>query len=420
MDTSLPSRISNIVLLWFLICSITLRKGAMQCNERDHHVLLNFKHTLVDPSAILSTWSDEPDCCEWAGVRCDNTSGRVIELCLPCPLQSFYGDCGETRSHYLTGELHLSLLDQLEFLNYLDLSNHDFRAIVQNDHVDITKSNNLSLVERQISSNLHYLNLSNNEDLHFDSLHWLSRRSINLQGKLDWLQLATLLSSLTELYLESCQLRNINPSLQFINFTWLEVLILTSNEFSSDFFPNWLFNLSGVTVLNQRSDYFGGGVPRGFIEPPENTRIVCGDNRLSGPILDWLGQLQHSQLLDLSENFYSGPVPSTLGNPSSLKTFIVRSNHFGGALPTNLGQLLNLEELDFSYNNLAGHVSERNFDTLSNLKLLFMGSPGLIFDFNPLWVPSFQLETIHLEHRRGPKLPAWIYTQTRLSSLGIK
>ncbi|XP_028755423.1 receptor-like protein EIX2 [Neltuma alba] len=429
MDTSLASRISNLVLLWFLIFSITLRKGAMQCNERDHQVLLNFKRTLVDPSAILSTWSDERDCCEWEGVRCDNTSGRVIELSLPCPLQSFYGDCGETRSHCLTGELHLSLLDQLEFLNYLDLSNHDFRAIVGNDHVDTTNSNNLSLVERQNSSNLHYLNLSNNEDLHFDNLHWLSRvpsleyldlSGINLQGKLDWLQLATLLPALTELYFESCQLRNINPSLQFINFTSLEVLMLTSNEFSSDFFPNWLFNLSGVTVLNLRSNYFGGGFPEGLLNLQKTQELSVGDNRLSGPIPDWLGQLQHLQLLDLSENFFSGPVPSTLGNLSSLKTFIVRSNHLSGALPTSLGQLLNLEELDLSDNNLTGHVSERNFDTLSNLKLLFLGSPGLIFDFDPLWAPPFQLETIHLDHMRGPELPAWIYKQKRLSSLGIK
>ncbi|XP_028785858.1 LRR receptor-like serine/threonine-protein kinase GSO1 [Neltuma alba] len=258
------------------------------------------------------------------------------------------------------GELHLSLL---EFLNYLDLSNHDFRAIVQNDHVDITNSTNLSLVERQNSSNLHYLSLSNNEDLHFDNLHWLSCvpfleyldfSGINLQGELDWLQLATLLPSLTELYLESCQLRNINPSLQFINFTSLEVLILTSNEFSCDFFPNRLFNLSGVAVLNLRSNYFGGGFPEGLLNLRKTQELSVGDNRLSGPIPDWLGQLEHLQLLDLSENFFSGPVPSTLGNLSSLKTFIVRSNHLSGALPISLGQLLNLEELDFSDNNLTG------------------------------------------------------------------
>ncbi|XP_028755417.1 receptor-like protein 35 [Neltuma alba] len=139
----------------------------MQCNERDHHVLLNFKHTLVDPSAILPTWSDERDCCEWEGVR-------------------------------------------------------------------------------------------------------------------------------------------------------------------------------GVTVLNLRSNYFGGGFPEGLLNLRKTQELAVGTTDSVGQFPDWLGQLQHLQLHDLSENFFSGPVPSTLGNISSLKTFIIRSNHSSGALPANLGQLLNL------------------------------------------------------------------------------
>ncbi|XP_028785859.1 receptor-like protein EIX2 [Neltuma alba] len=344
------------------------RSLSIQCNERDRHLLLNFKHTVVDPSAILSTWSDERDCCEWHGVQCDNTTGRVMELSLPCSQQDpFVADCGEKKPHCLTGEIHLSSLLQLEFLNYLDLSFNDFHAIVPNDYVDdITDCNNLSVADHTHfcgnSSIMHYLDLSYNDHLHMGSLDWLYRfpsleyvnfTGINLQGRVDWIQLPTLLPSIKELSLENCQLTSINSPLQFVNLTSLEVLNLSNNDLSSEF-PAWLFNLSDVTTIDLSFNFFRGQFPKRLLNLQKIKELNLNQNKFSGPIPDWLGQLEHLQVLDVSGNFFSGPIPSTLGNMSSLIILDVSSNNLNGSLPENLGHLSNLEDLGFGDNDLTG------------------------------------------------------------------
>ncbi|MCI05985.1 LRR receptor-like serine/threonine-protein kinase FLS2-like, partial [Trifolium medium] len=83
------------------------------CNEKEKNALLNFKHGLSDPSKRLSSWSNEDDCCRWMGVRCNNITGRVIELNLSTPLDSPYME--------LSGEISPSLLE-LKSLIHLDLS----------------------------------------------------------------------------------------------------------------------------------------------------------------------------------------------------------------------------------------------------------------------------------------------------------
>ena len=87
------------------------------------HTLLHFKQGVIDASAMLSSWLTQHDCCHWTGVECHNITGRVMELNLPCHLTD-----NDDKSHCLTGELNLSLL-QLEFLSYLNLSNNAFMGI---------------------------------------------------------------------------------------------------------------------------------------------------------------------------------------------------------------------------------------------------------------------------------------------------
>ncbi|XP_054782781.1 receptor-like protein EIX2 [Prosopis cineraria] len=382
-------------------CTCSIR---LHCNEKDHHLLLNFKHTLVDPSSILSSWSDERDCCEWTGVMCDNTTGRVIELSLPYSTEVSAHICAyENTPGYLTGELDLISLLQLECLIYLDLSYHDFKDIVQNDYVVISNSNNQSTVQPphpcQNFSSLHHLDLSANEDLHIDSLNWLSHvpslkyldlSFINLRGTDAWVQISTLLVSLTELHLDDCQLRDINPSLKYVNFTSIEVVTLSQNGLTSDFFPGWLFNLSDVTTIDLRSNHFQSQLPKKLLKLRKLEELYLENNEMIGPIPDWLGQFEHLQSLSVFGNLFSGPIPLTLGNLSSLKVLHLADNH------------------------LMGNVSERNFVKLSNLKFLSIGALDLSFDFNSMWIPPFQLRTIYLVHMVVPKLPLWIYTQTSL------
>ncbi|KAL2324593.1 hypothetical protein Fmac_023651 [Flemingia macrophylla] len=67
---------------------------------------------------------------------------------------------------------------------------------------------------------------------------------------------------------------------------------------------------------------------------------------------------------------------------------------------------------------LTGNVSERNLLSFTNLKYFSMNSPALVFDFDPEWVPPFQLTKIRLGNVRE-KLPAWLFTQSSLIYLTI-
>ncbi|XP_054816946.1 receptor-like protein 35 [Prosopis cineraria] len=84
---------------------------------------------------------------------------------------------------------------------------------------------------------------------------------------------------------------------------------------------------------------------------------------------DWLAQLEHLRVLDISENSFSGPIPSTLGNMSSLIILDVSSNHLNGSLPESLGQLLNLKELTVGDNHFSGKIPAEIF-SLTELQSL--------------------------------------------------
>ncbi|XP_061347794.1 receptor-like protein EIX2, partial [Gastrolobium bilobum] len=399
MKTSLSQY--AIIFAWLLCAMIMLKtcicSSKIRCNEKDKEGLLNFKQGVKDPSDKLFSWSIEKDCCDWIGVKCDNITSRVTELSLPCSTTlPTYIDKVD-KSHCLTGSIHLSLL-QFQSLQYLNLHNNDFLNI----QFDSQNCHNLSVEYCANSSVLEYLDLSSNEALAIDNLHWLSRISslkmidlsrINLHKETNWLQsVTTMLPLLSELYLRSCQLKNLSPSLQYANFTALEVLNLHSNEFDSEL-PKWLFNLSGISEICLGSSVLRGQLPKALLNLRHLESLGLEKNHFNGPIPDWLGQFEHLQYLDLHKNKFSGSIPINLGNLSSLVVLGVRSNH------------------------LTGVVSERNFAKLSKLEYLSI-SPPIIFDFDSHWIPPFQLQQLIFGFA-GSKLPVWLYTQRSIQSLTI-
>ncbi|RYQ88125.1 protein BRASSINOSTEROID INSENSITIVE 1-like [Arachis ipaensis] len=150
--------------------------------------------------------------------------------------------------NFSSGELNISSLFELQFLSFLELGNNDFSII----HYHGQGKNS--------SNNLHHLDLSDNGNLKADHmLHCISNLSflqyqdltgINLQDETNWLQLVRLLPSISQLHLEYCELRDIYPSLQYANFTALNVLNLSNNDFVQANLPKWIFNFSsGISAI---------------------------------------------------------------------------------------------------------------------------------------------------------------------------
>lgn len=405
-----------IVLLLLLLSATTFHRGIlcssttdMQCNEKDRSALLIFKKGVLNHSNKLSSWSNnEQNCCAWKGVQCDNITGRVTRL--------------DLKQQYLQGEINLSLFE-IEFLNYLDLSLNGFTALTLPPPLLNNQSLNFS--------NIQYLDLSFNDDLHMENLHWLSKLSsslkslnlsqINLQNETNWLQsMAMHIPSLLELRLASCNLTNINPTTKHVNFTSLQTLDLSGNRFGSEL-PLWLFNLSSdhISHIDLSFCTLQGQIPKSLLSLRNLKSLRLNDNFLNGTIPDWLGKHEHLQYLGLSENMFHGSIPSSLGNLSSLVDLGISSSSLSGNLPTSIGQLFNLKSLFIGGDSLSGVLSEKHFSNLSSLESLVVSAP-FSFDLDSEWIPPFQLDGISLSNTiLGPHFPAWIYTQRSLEYLEV-
>ncbi|KAF5808412.1 putative leucine-rich repeat-containing, plant-type, leucine-rich repeat domain superfamily [Helianthus annuus] len=104
-----------VVLALFRLCSSNQNS---HCNDVERQALLQFKHGLTDESRRLTSWvAENKDCCTWAGIACNNSTGHVHRVHLP-------GLDGMT----LKGDISQSLLG-LKQLKHLDLSCNDFGGI---------------------------------------------------------------------------------------------------------------------------------------------------------------------------------------------------------------------------------------------------------------------------------------------------
>lgn len=386
----------------------------MLCNETEKHALLSFKHSLFDPSNRLASWSDQEDCCSWNGVHCHNITGQVLQLHLrnPCFLDPEIS-CDE---FILGGKVSAALL-QLESLNYLNLKLNDFGgtpiprflgSMQSLTFLDLSFASFGGLIPPQLGnlSNLRYLGLGGGgyvENLswitHLSSLESLNMDTVDLNKEVHWLELTSMLSFLSILRLDFCELDNMgDPSLGYVNFTSLTVLSLSENNFNHEL-PNWLFNLTGSTNLLQ---------------------LDLSHNSLKGRLPESLGQLKHLEFLSLEDNSFDGPIPSSLGNLSSLGSLSLSRNRLNGTLPSSMWVLSDLEFLDIGRNPLADTISEEHLNKLSKLEYLDMSSESLTFKVKSNWVPPFQLIYLLLSScRLGPNFPTWLQTQTYIAYLDI-
>ncbi|XP_028768323.1 receptor-like protein EIX2 [Neltuma alba] len=420
---SFASQISFLLL--FLLFATTFNR-VISCNKNDERLLLIFKQGVVGPNNKLPSWTAKEDCCLWEGVHCDNITGRVTELSLS--------------GNGLEGEINLCAL-QLEFLNHLDLSYNVFKTVsmppcqISKPPFDAHKFHNQSLAtpsnhSASFSVALLYLDFSYNYDLVINDLHWLSQLSslkyLNLSrsdigNDTKWLQHIAMLPSLSKLHLSGCGLRDF-PSLDYANFTSLEVLDLAHNcDMMKSKLPDSFFNITNhIYHLDLYECNFYGQLPKSLLNLQNLKYLDLGYNNFEGSILDWLGQFEQLQHFDIHHNLFHGIIPSSLGNISSLLYLDLSDNQLNGNIPVTLGQLHNLIVLDIGHNFLVGVLSEMNFTNFSNLTSLDLSSTSFEFDFDPKWVPPFQLEALDLSNTSiGPNVPSWLYTQRSLRLLDI-
>ncbi|OMO88221.1 hypothetical protein COLO4_20365 [Corchorus olitorius] len=422
------------------------------CIENERKALLELKTTLNDPSGLLSSWVGK-NCCNWTGISCSDETGNVVKLDLKnfnlCSL------CTPLNQSQQGGTLNLSFLN-LPYLSYLDISWNNFQGIhipkfigsLKNlQYLDLSENNFIGKVPPSLGnlSNLEYLDLSHSSNLWASDLNWLSGLTsikylglnglnLSLAGA-NWLQAVNMLPSLTELHLADCELNTSVPELEFVNFSSLQVLDLSNNNFSSSM-PSWLFNISTLCNL-QRIDLSDNKISGDIYEFMEAlarcsnntlTHIDLSSNHLKGNLPESIGSLRNLEDLLLTRNSFSGSFPMLIGNLSSLERLDLSFNSMNGIIPESIGQLTSLYQLDLFGNSWEGIITENHFRNLSSLFYFSLSSisKSVIFNLSQDWIPCFSLVELAVSDcQLGPAFPSWLTTQTdhlsqlTLSSAGI-
>ena len=130
------------------------------------------------------------------------------------------------------------------------------------------------------------------------------------------------------------------------------------------------------------------------------TRLLPGNNRLSGSIPSELSNLANLESMFLGGNELSGSIPSELGNLDNLRTLWLNGNELSGSIPSELGNLANLEDLSLSGNQLSGWIPPE-LGTLANLEDLSLSGNqlsgwippelGTLANLEDLWLGNNQL-----------------------------
>ncbi|XP_022635283.1 receptor-like protein 12 isoform X2 [Vigna radiata var. radiata] len=399
-----------IFLLWETICS----EG---CRKEEKEALLGLR-SLSDNSF---SWDVDTDCCEWYGVDCNSSTGRITRLDL------FNGWLRKPTEQYI----NYSDFSVFKDLKNLDLSNNNIVGCVGDAELPNLElldmnGNKLNTAASIISCldglpSLKYLYLGFNRLTTSSLNHVFESLPPKLRSNLkaldiswnyltnDILPYLEGLTSLKELYLGYNQL---DSDLHFEGL-WsklrnVELLDLSGNNFNQTDIGSalsgllslnslylgyskltWrsIYNISKLSsletlylhenYLNESESIFYMLRPlkenEAFKWPTNLQHLDLSENSLSNRFLSSVMTLSHLQYLDLSENQFEGALDiNGLKSLRRLDFLDLDGNMIdGNKLRESLGALSSsIRKLSISHNNLKGIIVSQDFHDLRNLEEL--------------------------------------------------
>uniref|UniRef100_A0ACD5VB49 Uncharacterized protein n=1 Tax=Avena sativa TaxID=4498 RepID=A0ACD5VB49_AVESA len=322
-------------------------------------------------------------------------------------------------------------LGNLSNLRYLNLGFSQYSTSHGSFHngtysMDITWLSRLSSLENldmssvNLSTIVHWLPVVNM----LPTLKILRISGCHLRSSPDSLQLSNL-TSLEILDLSGNDFHKLSTPNWFWDLTSLKHLDISSTGFYGPF-PNEIGNMTSIVELELSQNNLVGMIPSNMKNLCNLEKLGSYRNNINGSIIELFHRLPSCsvnklQLLHLPDCNLTGSLPTTLVESLGNLTWLdLSDNKLTGHVPLWIGELTKLRTLYLNSNNLDGIMHEGHFSGLDMLKDLVLSDSSITITASSTWVPPFNLTMIHLRScQLGPKFPAWLRWQTHVVSLDI-
>ncbi|XP_050284092.1 receptor-like protein 13 isoform X8 [Quercus robur] len=427
---------------WVVLILVQLgMNGCFGCWEHERAALLQLKASINSTADIdyLRTWNStnkNSDCCDWERVKCDNTTGRVIQLDRNytinwsredwCLNASLFLPFEELQYLYLVGNQisrwvpnegfeRFSALRKLEMLY---LANNNFNNNILSSLSGISSLKILDLSDNKLNGSFHIPAFSNLEELYLDDNEIDDFVTTTTKGS----------NNLPKLQVLELGWNKVNARIfkSLTTFTSLKILRMSGNNLEGSFTTEELSKLNNLEQLMLDGSSFDKSLLHKIGVMTSLNVLTMSDCGLNGTLLDqgWC-ELKKLQEIDLSNNNFEGRLPSCMANLTSLRVLDLSNNHFNGnSVQSPLSSLTSLEYLSFSYNNFSIPSTLSFLSNLSNLKILFSDNNILALEPDSLtWIPTFQLKVFSLSscsiniHNRTP--PRFLHYQYDLRVINL-
>ncbi|KAJ3697323.1 hypothetical protein LUZ61_001028 [Rhynchospora tenuis] len=299
--------------------------GAL-CNSDDKRALLAIKAAFNNPY-LLSSWVPSTGCCDWAGVLCDDSTGRVYSLYI-------YQDTN------LTGTIPTAIAS-LPYLRYLmfhhlpGITGPIPSALGNLPHLDqLTIS--FTSVSGPVPSFLASLQSLTQLDLSFNSLSGSIPASLSL------------IPNLTFIDISRNHLTGQLPQALFQNASQQPAYLRLSHNNLSGEIPASYSHINFVQVDLARNKFTGDATLLFGREKPLE-KVDLSRNMFQFDLSNVVFPESALYVIDLNHNMIFGSIPQQINIVHNLQIFNVSYNRLCGRIPTG-GQLARFEGYDYLHN----------------------------------------------------------------------
>nr|GEY32382.1 hypothetical protein [Tanacetum cinerariifolium] len=364
--------------------------------DDDRQALLQFEHGLIDEANQLASWvGKESDCCRWAGIGCDNSTGHVHRIHLPAVQITKLGvTISQVITTFLSSTTSAWTTDESDAPPTWKqpycwcYSRINSKTIFTVKDLELLEMVNTSITSSMPEpfwrsfSNLQYLDMSQNQ-IHGELFH--------------------IPASLQALVLRSNKFNGLLPHisngssamiLDLLGQNPIRVLVRKIlNSAPKKFLPivatieqyQHLDEMSFEEAIGRLTAYEERIKSQDTLEANDQDKLLMAslnnktygkwrDNHLSGLIPEcWMKWLSLT-FLNLQNNNFFGSNSKTLGSLSALGSLNMCGNKLSGRLPVYVKNLKNLQILQLARNELDGSIPAWIGRELSSLRILNLQS----------------------------------------------